>query len=181
MDPKLSLAQAQGRPSELLLRRIRRIGGLAILAMLVQLNAASLPPAEAGLQAPGPLLLMLATILLSASAAYRHIVAFVRTEDRRAAELLDTGRQDGVALAANTFRHHIGNKLAVTVAYSEMLADDPSLPPNVREHAQKVLSSAAAVVEVFRKVDGQLARLAIDTSVAGPPLLDVNASAGSHD
>jgi hypothetical protein len=116
-------------------------------------------------------------VSVGAWATYRSISAYLSSEDGRAAELVAAARLDGVRLTANTVRHHIGNKLAVTVGYSEMLADDPRLPPDAQEQANKILTSAVAVVDVVRQLDEQLAYIVVDTSVAGPPLLDLNASA----
>ena len=57
-----------------------------------------------------------------------------------------------------------------------MLADDPRLPPDLKAQAHNVLSSAMAAAAVVHKLDKQLARIEVDRSVAGPAVLDVDAS-----
>jgi hypothetical protein len=117
-----------------------------------------------------------AIILLAVWESYRSIGAYIRTADRREAELADAARREGVSLAANTLQHHIGNKLAVTVGFGEMLLDDPRLPPDVQALARKVLSSAMAAAAVIHKLDKNLVRIKLDRSVTGPEVLDVDAS-----
>ena len=163
-------------PGQLLLRRTRRFGWIAVLASTVLLIPVAYQPTDSATQSPGPLLsLVMAIVLLGVCASYRGVAAYLRTEDRRDNELA-VARRDGVTLAVNTVRHHIGNKLSVTVGYSEMLADDLRLPRDVQEQANKVLTSALAAAEVVDKLAEQLIRVELDTSVAGPALLDVDAS-----
>jgi len=109
-------------------------------------------------------------------ATYRNITAYLRSEDGRDTDLAVVARRDGVALAVNTVQHHIGNKLAVTVGHSEILADDPRLPPDAREQANKALSSAMAAADVIHQLAHQLVRVELDNTVAGPAVLDLNAS-----
>jgi signal transduction histidine kinase len=171
-----SVHVADDAPGKILKRRIRRFGWMTILAGIVLLSSVAHHTAEPAMESAALQLMVLALVLLGGWATYRSISAYLSTVDRRAAELVDAARQDGVKLAANTLRHHIGNKLAVTVGYSEMLADDARLPPDAQEQANKVLTSAVAVVEVVRQLDEQLALIVVDSSLAGPALLDLNAS-----
>jgi hypothetical protein len=122
--------------------------------------------------APGAL----ATGLIAGLLAVAVFAAYVRSQNRRETELTHAARLDGVMLAANAFHHHIGNKLAVAVGYSEMLAEDPRLPTEVQEQAQKVLTSALAAAAVVHKLDKEVVRIELDSRVAGPQLLDVDAS-----
>jgi hypothetical protein len=161
---------------QILLHRTRRLGWIAVLSGIMVLVPFTHPTTEAITQSAALLPLAMTVVLLGACASYRGIAAYIRSEDRRRADLVDAARRDGVALTANTVRHHIGNKLAVAVGYSEMLADDPRLPPDVQAHAHKVLTSAMAAAAVVHKLDEQLVRVELDTSVAGPPLLDLTAS-----
>jgi hypothetical protein len=71
-------------------------------------------------------------------------------------------------------QHHIGNELAVTVGYSEMLRDDPRLPPDAHAQAEKVMTSARAAAAVVHKLNKQLARMELERGVAGPEVLDVD-------
>ena len=85
-------------------------------------------------------------------------------------------RLEAVALTVRTIKHQLGNKLAVTVGYSEMLAEDPRLPPDLQAHAQQALTSAMAAADVVHRLDTELVRVEIDASTAGPPVLDITAS-----
>jgi hypothetical protein len=159
------------------LHRIRRLRSLSALASLVLLVVGSVRVARG--QAAQPLGLVTgaaAIIFVTVCASYRSIATYVRTADRREAEVADAARRDGANLAANTLQHHIGNKLAVTVGYSEMLLDDPRLPAELQGQLRNVLSSAMGAAAVVHKLDTQLARIEIDRSVAGPEVLDVDAS-----
>ena len=60
-------------------------------------------------------------------------------------------RLEGVLLAARTFEHELGNKLAITVGYAEMLARDPALPPRLQERAAHILRGAREATEIIRQ------------------------------
>jgi hypothetical protein len=160
-----------------LLHRIRRFRAVAGLTSVVLLVVGS--TRLAGGQAIQPLGLVIGTtaiFLFAVSESYRSIAAYIHTEDRRVTEVANAARRDGASLAVNTLQHHIGNKLAVTVGYGEMLLDDPRLPPDLQVHAQKVLSSAMAAAAVVHKLDKQLTRIEVDRGVTGAEVLDVDAS-----
>jgi hypothetical protein len=119
--------------------------------------------------------------LLAVSESYRSVAAYIGAERRREAEITDAARRDGANLAVNTLQHRIGNKLAVTVGYGEMLLDDGRLPPDLEVQVQKVLSSAREAAEVVQKLDSQLTRIEVDRALAGPAVLDVEASTRADD
>jgi hypothetical protein len=168
-------------PGPLLLRRTRRLGVIGALASSMLLIPSVRQAAKPSALVPALLPLLIASIsVLGAYASHRAIAAHIRDEARRDAALADLARRDGVTLAVNTVRHSIGNKLAVTVGYSEMLADDPRLPPEVQEQADKVLSSAIAAADVIHLFNQQLVSVKLDPSVAGPTVLDINASWGGR-
>jgi signal transduction histidine kinase len=143
-------------------------GGLADVALLTL----GIPEAPARFR----FALLVGQVLWCVWAAYRLAAACVRRERRRQARVVTDARLEGVTLATRTVRHQLGNKLAVAVAYSEMLADDPRLPDDLEEQAHKIMSSAIAAVEAVDKLQERILRVQLDTSVAGPPLLDVDAS-----
>ena len=120
-------------------------------------------------------------ILLGSYATYRRVRGYLHAEADRDRAVAKEARLQGVALAANTFRHHLGNKLAITVGYSEMLADDPRLPTDIHEQAEKILSSAMAAAETMHALDAGLVDVQLDTTVAGPQLLNLgNANRDMH-
>ena len=127
----------------------------------------------AGAQAAGgrPLLGGIAGLLLLC------VCSFVR---RHNARVTNARRIEGVQLAFRTLRHHLGNRLAITVGYSDMLAEDPRLPEDLGEHAAKIASSARAAIETVDKLQRQIVRVRLDASTAGPPLLDVDASTSAE-
>jgi len=125
-------------------------------------------------------LAVLAVLLASAYASYRVLTTHVTGENHRASALMETARLEGVSLATATLRHHIANKLAVAVGYSEMLADDPRLPSELQVEANRIYSSAMAAADIIHRLHEQLSSVQIDMTVAGPSLLNVAASTAPH-
>jgi DNA-binding response OmpR family regulator len=66
-------------------------------------------------------------------------------------ERKDRDRLEGVLLAARTFEHELGNKLATTVGYAEMLARDPQLPAHLKGRAAEVLRGAREATDIVRQ------------------------------
>ena len=75
-----------------------------------------------------------------------------------AASLLDglrRARLEGALLLARTAQHHLNNQLALTIGYADMVANDPRLPPDLRECVEQILEGAqqaAATVDQLRRV-----------------------------
>ena len=160
--------------SRWLVRRIRSVillGGLYI----VMLFSMALPDTPADFRTTLETS-VLAIFLFCAWAAYRLLALYVRAERERQATTAEAARLEGVTLAARTVRHHLANRLAVTVGFSEMLADDPRLPDELGEQARKIMTSATAAVETVDRLQGPITRVQLDSSVAGPALLDLDAS-----
>jgi hypothetical protein len=101
---------------------------------------------------------------------------YVRDERDRETNLAQAARLEGATLTARTVRHHLSNTLAVAVGYTELLADDPRLPHELEEHAQKIMASAMAAVATVDKLQEGIVRVQLDAGLAGPPLLDLDAS-----
>ena len=155
-----------------LLRRIRSIlalGGIGTGALVIALAVAQ--PINPSWIQP-----LVGLLLFWAWAAYHLISHDIRAEHRRQGAATEAARLDGASLAARTVRHHVGNKLAVAVGYSEMLADDPRLPMELEDQAQMIMTSAMAAAETVNKLQQPIVRLELDSAVAGPALLDINAS-----
>ena len=115
-----------------------------------------------------------------ARAMQRTIVRHQRRDPDYHAALRDAAILEGLTLAARTIRHHLGNRLAVAVGYSEILAEDPRLPPDLQDQANEIISSARTAVAVVDKFQ-RVARVRVDTTVAGPKLLDLDASTAACD
>jgi PAS domain S-box-containing protein len=83
---------------------------------------------------------------------------------------LERSRLEGVLLAARTAQHALNNQLALTVGYTDVLAADPRLPPDLREVAQEALNGAQAAVETVQQLQ-QITRLdEVDRAGPGPVL-----------
>jgi signal transduction histidine kinase len=158
-----------------LVRGVVLLGGLVVLSAAGL--AAPLPDDQEGALLPWlATALLMGVLVLGVYLMCRRVVAYVRGQTIREAALSEAARREGAMLVANTIRHHVCNKLAVTIGYSELLADNPRLPRQLRAAAQKVLSSARAAADaVHQLTDQPLERLPLDTSVAGPSLLDLSA------
>ena len=83
---------------------------------------------------------------------------------------LERSRLEGVLLAARTAQHALNNQLALTVGYTDVLAADPRLPPDLREVAHEALNGAQAAVETVQQLQ-QITRLdEVDRAGPGPVL-----------
>jgi len=154
-----------------LVRRIRSVilfGCLASLALLTFASPAPPDHLRVGLIA--------ALFLFCAWAVYRPVLRYVGAERQQRATLAEDARLEGATLATRTMRHHLANKLAAAVGYSELLVDDPRLPHELEEQAQKIMASAQAAVETLDRLQERIVRVELDASLAGPPLLDLDAS-----
>jgi len=155
-----------------LLRRVEVLITLAVACALVIPATRDIPYAPL----EGPIVwIALAVILLCMHVTFRSIRLYVSSDSSRLASLADDAHRSGASLVARSVRHSVGNKLAVTVGYSELLLDDPRLPNDVHEHAELIFNSALAAAESVHKLDTSLLDLKPDTGLAGPTVLDLTA------
>ncbi|HEY7060632.1 MAG TPA: response regulator [Chloroflexota bacterium] len=103
---------------------------------------------EAGADDYLPLPLDPEELAMSLIAAAR-LVALHR--EQREAQLAQ-GRVEGVRLAARTMRHELGNKLAVTALYNELLVDEAGASPDLQTTATKALRSVREAVGIMEKL-----------------------------
>jgi signal transduction histidine kinase len=115
-------------------------------------------------------------VAISSGLAAYALVIHRRAERARQANLRESARREGAQLTARTLRHHLANKLAVTAGYSELLADDPRLPLELEQQAEQIRASAMAAVETVDKLQRDILQIDLDTRLAGPPLIDLEAS-----
>ena len=115
-----------------------------------------------------------ATILLASMATSRGLLAEAAALVRgREAARLEAGR-----LVGRTLEHHLGNQLAVTVGYVELLARHPSLDPELRPRAEEALRGALQAAETVQRLQ-RLARLEEAPTPPGleeRPILDLDRS-----
>jgi DNA-binding response OmpR family regulator len=100
----------------------------------------------------------------------------VKRERRQAEESRrEAARLQGALLAANTVEHHLGNQLALTMGYAELLAGNPYLPPPADRYAQLALEGVVKATDTLRKLRG-IIRLE-ESEVSGPSFIDLERSA----
>jgi DNA-binding response OmpR family regulator len=81
--------------------------------------------------------------------AERHVHA--NAARRRAEDAAREGaRLQGALLAANTVEHHLGNQLALTMGYAELLATNPSLTAPADHYAELALEGVVKASETLR-------------------------------
>jgi hypothetical protein len=108
--------------------------------------------------------------------ARRLAVALLGCVRDPAPDVLEHVRLEGTRLALRTIRHIVANRLAVVVGQSELLADDPRLPPELHAQANRIVDSAMSAAETLQRLDERLVQVHVDSSVAGPPVVDVDRS-----
>jgi len=106
--------------------------------------------------------------------AERH-VEVVQARDRAEAALLEKSRLEGALLAAGSVQHYLGNQLALTLGYSELLARDPRLHPELRPLAEEASAGVIEARQTLEKLNA-ITRLATDEARGGPPVLDLERS-----
>ena len=92
----------------------------------------------------------LGVILLSMYVTCRSVRLYIARDRSRLAALEHDAQLKGASTVANTLRDRIGNKLAVTAGYSEMLLDDPHLPEDVHAQAERIFNSSMAAATTMQ-------------------------------
>ncbi|HZQ98936.1 MAG TPA: response regulator [Chloroflexota bacterium] len=99
-------------------------------------------------------------------------------ERRRAVQALEeAARLQGALLASATVEHNLGNQLALTMGYAEMLAHDPRLDPALRPWAERALGGVEAAVATLDKLR-RLIRIEPSSLRGGSTVLDLDRSSG---
>ena len=105
--------------------------------------------------------------------AERHVET--KAARRRAEDAArDGARLQGALLAANTVEHHLGNQLALTMGYAELLAGH-QLPRPADHYADLALEGVVRATETLRKLRS-IIRLE-EADMAGPAYIDLERSA----
>jgi signal transduction histidine kinase len=118
----------------------------------------------------------LAVVLVGGCVIFAIAATYRRRERVRRFLARQSALREGAELTIRTLRHHLANKLGVAVGYSELLAEDPRLPLDLEQQAQLIRTSALAAIAAVDKFQDHLEHVELDTSVAGPALLDVERS-----
>lgn len=70
----------------------------------------------------------------------------------RADRLLNRPWLDAAVLRAHDVQHELSNHLALTTGYAELLADNPRLPPDLRDAAREALVGGLSAVDAGRRL-----------------------------
>jgi hypothetical protein len=99
--------------------------------------------------------------------------------ERRDAALAleDAARMQGVLLASATVEHNLGNQLALTMGYAELLANDPRLDPTLRPWAERAVKGVEDAVATLEKIRG-IRRVEEASIRGGSPVIDLERSGG---
>src|SRR5689334_16201832 len=103
--------------------------------------------------------------------AERHVAA-IQARRRAEAALRDTWRMQGALLAARTVEHHLGNELALTMGYSELLSTEPDLPERYRPMADAALRGVQQAADTLSKLR-RIIRLEETDGSDGVTMLDL--------
>jgi hypothetical protein len=136
------------------LRRIQRLAwfGLTACAVIVGTSAAcGLTPL---LQVENDLALLV--ILASTWAIMTQVGRYVRTEEERISVHEDSARRETAHAVARVAKDRVKNKLSLIAGYSEFVANDPRLPDDLREAAQKAVDGAFAVARAVDDLDASV-------------------------
>ncbi len=162
-----------------LLRRQERLIWLAALEFIALFATIDigLEPGLAALAARqyeilARLFLVILSVLVTALVVIRLLLSqaaqHLRTQEQSA-------RLAGALLAARTAQHYVNNQLALTVGYSELLANHPKLPDQLRDLATRALEGAQAAAKTVQTMQ-ELTSLEPAEELAGPPVLDLERS-----
>lgn len=106
--------------------------------------------------------------------AERHVET--KAARRRAEDAARDGAMlQGALLAANTVEHHLGNQLALTMGYAELLAEHGDLPAPAGHYAAMALEGVLRATETLRMLRSVI-RLE-EADMAGPSYIDLERSA----
>lgn len=177
-DPHRDLPAADQQ----LLRRHTLVGwsvALAVLALYAALDYGSelllTTPTERWLWRVG-LLLLLACVAVAFTLRRLHRQTADHFRDRQTTHHSRerAARLEGALLAGQTMQHRLGNQLALTSGYAELLALDPRLPADLCTHANQAVLGVQRAIAVLEQLN-QLRHAELE-AVTGPALLVLSTS-----
>lgn len=148
------------------LRRIKRLA-LVVMLSFVALGVAILDPIA--LAGDRRLALLLLIAVVACWIIVGDVTSHVRAESVNRIANARAARLQGARLTATAMQDRIANKLSLTVGYCEFLANDPRIPEDLRQQAQKALLGARAAADTV----SELKRLTKDTTQQTLPFLEV--------
>jgi len=142
-----SSAPARATQAPWVLRRVRRLAWFALTASTVIVGttaACSLGPLT---QLDNDLALLV--ILISSWAIMNQVANYARGEEERLADREQLAREETVRAVVRVAKDRINNKLSLIAGYSEFLANDPRIPTDLRNSAQKAVEGAFAAAKAI--------------------------------
>lgn len=100
-------------------------------------------------------------------------VAESKSPEQLAKEAYERGRKDGFKLAAGTAGHFIGNKLALTLGYAELLTISKTIDPNAKEMAGDVLEGAIEATKYLKRL-ASVENFNELANLGGPDIVDLD-------
>lgn len=65
---------------------------------------------------------------------------------------IERARLEGALLAIRTAEHELNNRLALVVGYTELIAEDPALPPHLGSMAHEALGAAQSAASILESL-----------------------------
>ena len=139
--------------------------------MALEATASGLGPFSAGTLAER--LIYLDIFMIGAAVTALWVAAMFA--ERRALEIerVARARLEGILLAARTMEHELGNKLAVTLGWTELLAISPDLPASLRPPAEEALAGAQQATAILRQLQALSRVEEADWGPNVPPTIDL--------
>ncbi len=146
-------------------------GALLVVLMALQATAAGIGPFSPGTLAER--LVYLNIFMIGAAITALWVAALFAERRALEAERVLRARLEGVLLAARTMEHALGNKLALTVGWTELLAAHDGLPTELRPFAAEALTGAQQATAILRQLQALSQVEATDWGPNLPPTIDL--------
>jgi len=123
---------------------------LLVVLMALEATASGIGPFSAGTLAER--LVYLNIFMIGAAMTALWVAALFAERRALEAERVTRARLEGILLAARTIEHELGNKLALTLGWTELLAVHPTLPDALRPLAAEALDGAQQATTILQRL-----------------------------
>lgn len=120
--------------------------------------------------------LAVTVIMISMYLMWRNVKRYVHVQMAHVPAAVRGAQLKSASAVSDAFRHVVGNKLAITVARSELLMEDATASDPVREQATLIYESSLEIGRSLHALDGSRLDLDNDTKGSDAQLLDLGAS-----
>jgi phosphoenolpyruvate-protein kinase (PTS system EI component) len=149
------------------LRRVQRLIWFGLTSTAVVAGTVVLCGPDVPGQAQEELALLV--IVASSWAVVHQVARHTRGEQARMHASTEAARREAVRFLSHLAKDRVKNKLAITAGYTEIVADDPRLPEDLRTQVLKAVEGAfAAARAIDQLADAQLPASEAD-AVEEPP------------